>query len=77
MKSNYPTIHIFGAVGARAAVLVKHRNAKPKNTGQRGDQWPIYAIMAGKVELGRGHGVSDAWEKAACYIYSPKSETIN
>jgi hypothetical protein len=69
----YPVVHIRGAFGARAAVLVKHKNAKPRNTGERGEQWPIYAIMAGKLEIGRGHGTSDAWERAACAMYSPNT----
>ena len=70
----YPTIHMHGATGARAAVLAKHSKAKPRRTGERGSKWPIYAIMAGKAELGRGHGTSDAWEQTATSIYATTTQ---
>jgi hypothetical protein len=69
LKPLYPSVHIHGATGARAAVLIKHRNARAKRTNEQGPHFPIYAVLAGKLELGRGDGVSDAWEQTARNLY--------
>lgn len=65
----YPTVHIAGSTGARAAVLVRFPAAKPARTAAQGERWPIYEIHAHGQILGSGHGVSNAWEQTAIALY--------
>jgi hypothetical protein len=64
-----PTVHIYGSVGDRAAVLVKFPTARPVATGKRGEKYPIYGIRAAGKIIAEGHGVTDAWHEAAKAIY--------
>lgn len=78
-NKKYPTVHsIRNATGARAAVLLKHPTAKPRRTDDVGTLFgrtcPIYAIVANKMELGRGNGTTDAWEQTAIALYSPNRQ---
>lgn len=66
----YPTFHIYGSTGARAAVLAKYPNAKASRTETMGKKWPMYVIRAAGREIGYGHGTTDAWEQTAIALYS-------
>jgi len=66
----YPIIHIYGAIGARAAVLHKFPNARSVRTIRRGDKFPIYEIKAGTAVLGEGDGVTNAWEETAIKLWN-------
>lgn len=59
-----PFVHIPGATGDRAEVIKRYPRARAIRVGH-GTQYPIYAIFAGKIELGKAEGISAAWKKAA------------
>lgn len=69
MNAKNPIVHIYGAAGARAAVLSRYPRAVSRRNGAYGERWPIYVIVAGKITLGVGHGVSAAWTDAANKIW--------